>query len=227
LGDKTKNDEFERHSLFLRMQKIYFNNKPLILAHSITHEIKNYLDLPDTVFMDELNDKAVDTIINAMQKPEINAGIFLHKDVKKILASIKEKFSVIQASGGLVHTPEESILLIFRRGKWDLPKGKLDGDEELETCAIREVEEETGIKNIRSEKLITVTYHTYYEKEKHILKETHWYLMYSAEEQHLVPQINEDIEKCEWVKVEETAPYMEHAPASVIDVLKKGLAMLN
>ena len=209
------------------MEKIYFNNKPLILSDVIRPEIKKYIDLPDTVFMDELNDQAVETIIKAMQKPEINAGIFLYEDVEKVLTSIQEKFTVIQASGGLVHTPGKSILLIFRRGKWDLPKGKLDANEELETCAIREVEEETGAKNIKSEKLITVTYHTYYEKEKYILKETHWYLMHSKEEQILTPQVDEDIEKCEWVHLTEMASYMKNAPASVIDVVHKGLAMLN
>ena len=209
------------------MQKIYFNNKPLVFSDIITPEIKNYLDLPDTVFMDELNDQAVNTIIAAMQQPETNAGIFLYRDVEKALAFVKEKFTVIQASGGLVHTFEKSLLLIFRRGKWDLPKGKLDANEELETCAIREVEEETGVKNIQSEKLITVTYHTYYEKEKHILKETHWYLMHSKKEQILIPQVNEDIEKCEWVHIAEVASYMENANASVVDVVTTGLGILN
>lgn len=163
------------------MQKIYLHNKPLILSNTITEEIKNYLDLPGTIFMDELNDVAVDTIINALQKPEINAGIFLYKNVQEVLANFKEKFTVIQAAGGLVHTIEDHILLIFCKGKWDLPKGKLDGGEPLEVCAVREVEEETQAKNIQLEKFITATYHTYHEKENHILKETHWYLMYSEE----------------------------------------------
>lgn len=201
------------------MQKIYFNNKPLILSNTITKEIKNYIDLPDTVFMDELNDEAVNTIINAMQQPEINAGIFLYKKVEEVLTTIKEKFIVIQAAGGLVHTAEESILLIFRKGKWDLPKGKLDAGEELESCAIREVEEETGVKNIQSEKLITLTYHTYYEKQKFILKESFWYLMHSKEEQILMPQTEEDIEKCEWIPILEIGPYMKNAHPSVVDVI--------
>jgi 8-oxo-dGTP pyrophosphatase MutT (NUDIX family) len=215
------------HPVFLRMQKIYFNNKPLILADFIRPEIKNYLYLPDTVFMDELNDQAVETVIDAMQKPEINVGVFLYKDVEQVLAFIKEKFTVIQASGGLVHTSKKTILLIFRRGKWDLPKGKLDVGEELEVCAIREVEEETGAKNVQSQKLITITYHTYYEKEKHILKETHWYLMHSSEEQILIPQVDEGIAKCVWVQVTEIKSYMQNANASVIDVVNIGLEILN
>ncbi len=215
------------HRVLLRMLKIYFNNKPLILADTITPEIKNYFDLPNCVFMDELNDEAVNTIINAMQKPEINAGIFLYKDKQEVLASIKKKFVFIKAAGGMVHTLEKSILLIFRRGKWDLPKGKLDNDEELEPCAIREVKEETGIKNVQSEKLITVTYHTYHEKEDFILKETHWFLMNSAEEQILIPQVEEDIEKCEWVPFSNTAPYLQNANASVVGVVNMGLTIIE
>jgi ADP-ribose pyrophosphatase YjhB (NUDIX family) len=209
------------------MQKIYLSNKPLIISATITREIKNYLDLAGTVFMDELNDAAVDTIINALQQPEINAGIFLYKNVEAVLAAIKEKFTVIQAAGGLVNTTGEHILLIFRKGKWDLPKGKLDEGELLEVCAVREVEEETKVQNIQLEKLITITYHNYYEKEKNILKETHWYLMYSKEKQSLTPQTEEDIEKCEWVPIYNITPYMHNAHLSIVDVVNKGLEILK
>ena len=215
------------HHVLLCMQKIYIGNKPLILTDNITEEIKNYLDLADTIFMDELNDPGVDMILNALQRPEINTGIFFYKNVQEVVASIKKKFTVVQAAGGLVHTIEDHILLIFRRGKWDLPKGKLDEGEPLEVCAVREVEEETEVKNIQLEKLITVTYHTYHEKEKNFLKETHWYLMYSKEKQSLTPQVEEDIEKCEWVPVSKLAPYMQNAHLSIVDVINKGSKMLN
>lgn len=209
------------------MQKIYLSNKPLIVSDTITEEIKKLLDLPGTVFMDELNDAAVDTIINALQQPEINAGIFLYKNVEDVLAAIKEKFTIIQAAGGMVHTLEDHILLIFRKGKWDLPKGKLDEGELLQVCAVREVEEETKVENIQLETLITITYHNYYEKEKNILKETHWYLMYSEEKQSLTPQTEEDIEKCEWVPVSNLSAYMKNAHLSIVDVINKGLVTLK
>jgi len=86
---------------------------------------------------------------------------------------------------------EKELMLIFRRGKWDLPKGKLDPGETLETCALREVQEETGVSNVKLEKFIGITQHTYFDKHigKEVLKETHWYKNESErKKQHLQPQ---------------------------------------
>ena len=121
----------------------------------------------------------------------------------------------------------EQFLLIYRRGKWDLPKGKLDEGEDLKTCAVREVEEETGIKNVNLQDPLSITYHTYYENGLFILKETHWFLMSVDQVQPFIPQINEDIEKCEWVKTDGLAPYMENTHPSVLEVVKKGTEALK
>src|SRR5678815_5985833 len=82
------------------------------------------------------------------------------------------------------HTEDDHLLLISRRGKWDLPKGKLDDNEDIKSCAIREVTEETGLLKVEIERPLCITYHTYHQDGKHILKESHWYLM-KAEQQAL------------------------------------------
>ena len=104
------------------------------------------------------------------------------------------------AAGGMVMNPKQEILWIFRRGFWDLPKGKLDLGETIPQCALREVEEETGITNIQLKELITITYHDYFDKylNKQVTKETHWYQMSIIDFQNGIPQTNEDIEKIEW-----------------------------
>ena len=56
------------------------------------------------------------------------------------------------------------ILVIFRRGSWDIAKGKLDPGETLKEAAVREVMEETGISGIKRKELIDITYHTYLNK---------------------------------------------------------------
>ncbi len=56
------------------------------------------------------------------------------------------------------------VLFMFRRGKWDLPKGKLDPGETLEACALREVEEETGVGQLELKNFLLVTEHTYAER---------------------------------------------------------------
>jgi 8-oxo-dGTP pyrophosphatase MutT (NUDIX family) len=111
------------------------------------------------------------------------------------------------------------VLLIFRRGKWDMPKGKLDEGEDLETCAIREISEETGLKSLKLIRPLQVTYHTYFERERHILKESHWYLVRCNRKTELTPQVEEDIEKCEWVPLNRTETYTGNMHASIIDVL--------
>lgn len=53
----------------------------------------------------------------------------------------------IKACGVLVTRgqPIESFLLMKHPKRWDLPKGHVDDDETEIECAIRELEEETGI----------------------------------------------------------------------------------
>jgi ADP-ribose pyrophosphatase YjhB (NUDIX family) len=106
----------------------------------------------------------------------------------------------IIAAGGLVTNPQGAILWIFRRGFWDLPKGKLDEGESIETCAVREVEEETGIQDIQLHELITTTTHGYFDtyQQADVIKKTYWYHMTITNEQAGTPQYTEDIEKIEW-----------------------------
>jgi mutator protein MutT len=99
----------------------------------------------------------------------------------------------ILAAGGIVRNENGEILMQYRRGKWDLPKGKLDDNETIEECAVREVEEETGLTNIQLGALIGVTNHRYVERGLEIDKETHWFAMRVAGDQTLVPQTEEDI----------------------------------
>jgi 8-oxo-dGTP diphosphatase len=54
---------------------------------------------------------------------------------------------VVRAAGGVV-VRDGSVLLVHRPkyDDWSLPKGKLEGDETWEEGALREVEEETGLR---------------------------------------------------------------------------------
>jgi len=96
------------------------------------------------------------------------------------------------AAGGLVQNTRGEYLWIFRRGRYDLPKGKLDPGETFEHAALREVEEECGIRDLRSGPLLGYTYHIYIQNEKPYFKETAWYLMHTAQEQVEI-QLEEDI----------------------------------
>ena len=125
---------------------------------------------------------------------------------KKLLKKISNEFKVVEAAGGLVFNHKNEILAIKRLGKWDLPKGKHKLGEDLESCAIREVEEETGAKDLSIVRPLTETYHTYYRNRKWILKRTYWYVMDCGDGSQLSPQVEEDIEDVRWFKFKKLHP---------------------
>lgn len=209
------------------LQKIYFLGKPIYLTDSITSEIEELLHHEETIFIDEFNSHTVKAMIHEMEQEKIVRGVFLHSDVDAMIQAFKKKLVLIKAGGGLVTAPGNHIMLIFRKGKWDLPKGKLDDGENIADCAIREVKEETGIKNIKLGNLLGLTYHSYKENGRHILKESHWYMMNADKKEALTPQMEEDISECVWVPLHELNVYKEKAYDSIRDVLDIAIEMLS
>lgn len=134
---------------------------------------------------------------------------------------------IIVAGGGIVTNEKDEILMIFRRGVWDLPKGKLDAGETIESCAVREVEEETGAQNIKLGKLVGITYHEYFDtwKQRDVSKESHWYAMKVTGDQKLVPQTDEDIEEIQWVAKKDLEKYLANTHKNIVEILTKYLAM--
>ena len=128
----------------------------------------------------------------------------------------------IIAAGGLVFNSDKKLLLIFRRGFWDLPKGKLDDGESIEACAVREVEEEVGLKNILLQNFIETTSHTYFDKwiGEDVIKKTYWYKM-QVPNQDLVLQTEEDIEKAVWINEKEWKQYKENCYQNIQYIVEK------
>jgi len=200
--------------------KIYFGNKPLFLCDNVDETLQPYVHHDDAVFIDELNTHTVKSMIHEMQLEKIHAGVFYHTNLPELTRAFYKKFTIIQAAGGLVTNEKKQLLMIFRRGKWDMPKGKLDKGENLEACALREVEEETGLKGVQLLAPLLITYHTYHEGTKFILKESHWYSMQVKGKQQLVPQTEEDIHDIQWVTPKEAVQLFPETFPSVIDVIK-------
>ena len=201
--------------------KIYFDNKPLFLCDEVDEELQPYIHHDDAVFIDELDSHTVKSMIHEMQLEKVHAGVFFHPNLDELKKAFYKKFTIVQAAGGLVLNEKKQMLMIFRRGKWDLPKGKLDDGETLEECAVREVEEETGLCNIKLVSPLLITYHTYHEGTKFILKESHWYNMRVSGEQKLIPQTEEDIHEIKWVTAKDAQKLFPECFPSVIDVIKK------
>lgn len=209
------------------MIKIFFNNKPLFLCDAIDETIEPYVHHDDAVFIDELDPHTIKSMIHEMQEPEVHAGVFLHSDLAELKKAFWKKFTIVPAAGGLVLNEQDEILMIFRRGKWDLPKGKLDEGEKLEDCAVREVEEETGLINVQLTAPLITTYHTYHEGTKYVLKESHWYTMKVSGEQVLVPQTEEDIHAVLWASPEQALALFPECFPSVIDVIQEYIKTIS
>jgi 8-oxo-dGTP pyrophosphatase MutT (NUDIX family) len=166
------------------MYKVFVNDKLIIITSSLKKE-NNFpvYDFQNIVFDDVLQKLKSKTI----------KGINLYSfDLEKDWLVFLQNMQVISAAGGLVLNPKKEVLFIFRNNYWDLPKGKIEKGESVETAAIREVEEECGIFNLSIVKKLITTYHIYFYKGIK-LKETHWFLMLSDFNEPLIPQTEEGI----------------------------------
>ena len=124
-----------------------------------------------------------------------------HSKEDKLWYYFLNMFKLIEAAGGLVRNLKTNhFLFIFRNKKWDLPKGRINKNEEVQKAAIREVEEETGVENLSIIKPLNTTFHIFKRNRKHRLKKTFWYLMETDYIGELTPETKEGIEKAIWIE---------------------------
>ncbi len=200
---------------------IYFDDKPVILCNEINKDLNEILHHPDAVFVDEISPRAMKSMLHEIKKEEFHAGVIWHPDLAKLKETFLKNFKVIEAAGGIVQNEKKDILFIYRRGKWDLPKGKMEKGEKEEDCALREITEETGVIGLHLKKKIGETYHVYDEFGKHFLKLSHWYHLTCSSKQVLAPQTEEDITEIKWIKTLDIKEPMKNTFASIKDILSK------
>jgi 8-oxo-dGTP pyrophosphatase MutT (NUDIX family) len=192
------------------MYEVFINHHSLIISNSVAQDnYKQYEFNVAFVWADFLNKISDDK--------SSKLWVFCN-DLDLAWSSFKSEFTVIKAAGGLVQK-EDNFIFIYRNGKWDLPKGKLELNEDIEECAVREVEEECGIDGVSIHSKLLQTYHTYNIEDKMILKETHWYLMKSIYSKGFCPQIEEGIEKVEWKNLNDIPRLMKNSFANIQRVL--------
>lgn len=181
------------------MYKIYINNTPLLLTSSteVAHLLPGTEENPVGLYIGK--PKFLMHYIDMLEKTNRFQSVTIFAaNAQLLFQDFQSLFEIVEAAGGVVYNPNREILLIYRRGSWDLPKGKIDAGESREAAAVREVQEETGLQNVSLSSFITTTYHTYRDKnDKRILKPTYWYRM-ETDEYTVTPQTEEDIEKVVW-----------------------------
>jgi 8-oxo-dGTP pyrophosphatase MutT (NUDIX family) len=172
------------------MYKVFVNDKPLFLTNEIQKETDFQLFLLESVDIKEL--------IIKIFKNKVDKAFLYHPDEKEMMKKLKSKIPVEKAGGGLVYNDKNEVLFIFRNKKWDLPKGGIEKGEEIEDTAIREVEEETGVKGLKIIRKLSKTYHIFKRSGRYKLKITHWFEMRTSFNEKLIGQVEEGIEKVEW-----------------------------
>ena len=198
---------------------IHFGEKPVILADGRHHELMELLSHPETVLIEECSAHAVHAMLHEIKKEEVKAGIMISEDLKKLQKLFWHRFQIIRAAGGLVENEHGEILFMYRRGFWDLPKGKIDEGESVETCAIREIQEETGLQELQLINPLCTTYHTYEFRGDEILKESYWFLVRGHASEKLVPQTEEDIQEVKWADRQQVRELMKATYPSIRTVL--------
>ncbi|RYE21788.1 MAG: NUDIX domain-containing protein [Sphingobacteriales bacterium] len=203
-------------------QKIYYNNKPLILtndarefksSNTIGHGYMSFTGAFARNF--RLAFQHLDKLGTLGAVIEDISPASLQKELHAL-------YEPIDAGGGVVENEAGEILLIYRRGKWDLPKGKRDEGEDIAECALREVTEETGLHQLQLGEKICDTYHIYSQKKQNLLKCTAWYKMKGTSRETPQPQAEENILEAKWIATKDLRPLMYKSYEAIREVLHQG-----
>ena len=176
------------------MYKVFFNQKLILLTTDI---IPPKEDSP--FFYVKFTNKKF--VVQILKSKKVKMLYLYHSKEAKLWYYFLNMFKLIEAAGGLVRNLKTNhFLFIFRNKKWDLPKGRINKNEGVQKAAIREVEEETGVKNLSITKPLNTTFHIFKRNRKYRLKKTFWYLMETDYNGELTPETKEGIEKAIWIE---------------------------
>ncbi len=195
----------------MQIYRIYINDTLLIVSDFIPGGLGSYQQIDAKGF----NFKAFYKKVKGMPP---STFVIISNEPKALFRKFRKPFEVIHAAGGLVKNEENRYLFIFRKGKWDLPKGKLDEGEKTKAAAVREVEEECGIEVSELGPRLCKTWHVYEEKGMIVFKRTSWYEMKAAN-QDLIPQLEEGITEARWLAEGDFDLVKENTFPLIMDVM--------
>jgi 8-oxo-dGTP pyrophosphatase MutT (NUDIX family) len=183
--------------------ELFVRNHGLIISKTTEEKIEKSIDL-DSI------QEWIDNLHHFDNQDYENFWHLKTEDVEGALNSILNRFKNIFAAGGIVQSVDDEIIMIYRLGKWDLPKGKIEPGEGVEIAAKREIEEEVGVSRLETISPLDNTYHFYFFKNQWIAKTTYWFHFLSKEKNELIPQTEEDIDKAVWMKKVEVEEAMHN-----------------
>ena len=199
------------------MYKVFFDNRTIYFTDQFAYYYKKYNGL-FVRYLDEIQLAYVLELFRNVD--EIKNVFIIHPDIETVFQAFRSFFRTMEAAGGLVFNEKGRILVIKRKARWDLPKGKLEKGEETQDSAIREVREECGITAPEIHSLLHVTYHAYSQEGVLILKKTYWYKMIYSGQKRLRPQTEEDITDARWISKKDLKMVVQNTYLSIVEVLK-------
>ena len=194
------------------MYKVFFNQKPLILTSKI---IKS----SDSSPLMHIKFSSKNQILKAVKSKKIQSVYIYHKNIKKLWEIFTKKFPIKDAAGGLVQRNDDKLLFIYRKNRWDLPKGGVEKNELIIEAAQREVKEETGLADLIVINKIGETYHIFSNGKNYRLKRTHWFKMKSGYKGDLSPQKEEGIISAEWISKKRIPEILENAYENIKEIV--------
>jgi ADP-ribose pyrophosphatase YjhB (NUDIX family) len=203
-----------------QIYKIYINEVEVILKPSAELTLEDTIASGSVVVKYTGNKKHLLDYISILEKSIKSEKLIIHFDnFAKLKSDFKSHFTEIEAGGGLVKNEKNEYLFIYRRGSWDLPKGKIESNETKREATLREITEETGVKKMLIIEKLMITRHTYRSNVgKRIIKKSHWYLI-ETKKQALVPQLDEDIERVEWMTLDRFFSKKREVYPNILEVL--------
>jgi 8-oxo-dGTP pyrophosphatase MutT (NUDIX family) len=196
--------------------KVYINDKVIIFKKSKTYlrSTENQL-----VYYHPLL-KNIKRIVRAFIRQEkAKYLLILTQDCNAAFCALKDDYRYIAAGGGLVKNKSGKLLFIFRNGKWDLPKGKMEDGESVQSTSLREVKEETGLSGLLLGPQIGRTYHIYFENGRRFLKQTEWFEMVLLKASKAKPQIEEGITAVGWFDNNEIDEILNNTYPSISEMI--------
>ena len=199
------------------MYKVFINHKTIFLTQDISN-LK--LEVDDILVHPHTKSALINEFHRFLNNPyALKLYLFKPNHPKQLYRDFLSMFVKIEAAGGLVINSSGQFLFIYRYGKWDLPKGKIEHFEKKDEAALREVEEETGIGKLTIINSLIRTRHLYDEKGKHCLKLTWWYYMKTLDNAIPVPQKEEGITNAQWIDRDKLNEVMMNTYPSIIEVI--------
>lgn len=155
-------------------------------------------------------------VINFFQS--CNSLTVLCDDCKAAFERFASEFVYVEAAGGVVADDAQNVLMIYRRERWDLPKGHIDAGEEALTAAVREIEEETGVSGLKFVTELCNTLHAYNVYGKWELKRTYWF-GFETLQTVTQPQTEEDIQTAQWCSAVEVDENLKKSYPTIREVI--------